>query len=795
MFKMRLTALLFFISFFTTLMAQNYTISGYVKDASSGEALIGANIFEPRSLTGTSTNEYGFFSLSLPADTHQIAISYVGYQPVTKKFFLDRNMHLIVELKSSIELDEVEITATRAQKIEEMSRMSTINIPVQQIKELPALFGETDVLKVLQLLPGVQSGTEGASGFYVRGGGPDQNLILLDGTPVYNASHLFGFFSIFNADAIKNVELIKGGFPARYGGRLSSVLDIHMKEGNLKSYHGSGSLGIIASKLMVEGPLLKNRSSFLITFRRTYADYLAQPIIRLIQQDEYTSTGYYFYDLNAKLNFILTPRDRIYVSLYTGDDKFYMKTRPYQYLYNGVIYKEQSNSGLGWGNLTTALRYNHQFNEKLFGNATFTYSRYLFDVSDYRENIEINDTATFSSVYSLRYFSGIDDLTFKADFDYLPAPNHFMKFGGDIIYHTFKPGATTYHFSNTGVVNIDSFLGARNVYAWEMNLYAEDDYRITDLFKMNIGLHYALFYVNGKSYHSLQPRLSGRYLLGGGWSAKVSWASMKQNIHLLTNTSIGLPTDLWVPATDKVKPQKSYQIAVGLAKTLKDEFEFTLEGYYKKMNHLIEYKEGATFLSTETDWQEKVSTGQGWSYGMELFFQKKWGNTKGWIGYTLSWTNRQFPDINFGKVYPYKYDRRHDISIVVMQKLDELWDVSATWVYGTGNALTLPTVRYNSYIEPGDIYNPSPWFDYNEIESYDEKNSFRMAPYHRLDISFRRVKQKKWGKSIWALGAYNVYNRKNPFFYYFGYDSRGNRALRRVSIFPFLPSVSYQFEF
>lgn len=792
MIKTVFASLLFLVLFQQLFGQQKHTISGYVKDLETGEGLIGANVFDQTQLIGTTTNVYGFFSLTLPDGTYDIVTSYVGYTPQVAKIELKANIKLDITLKSSINLEEIEINATMTQRIEEMSKMSSVTIPVEQIKELPALLGEVDLLKTIQLLPGVQSGTEGASGFYVRGGGPDQNLILLDGTPVYNASHLFGFFSVFNADAIKNVELIKGGFPARYGGRLSSVLDIRMKDGNMKKIHGEGSIGIIASKLTIEGPIVKDKTSFIISARRTYADFVAQPIIRAAQGDEYTTQGYFFYDLNAKINHIINDKNRLYASLYMGDDKFYIKTKPYQYLYNGIIYKEESNSNLGWGNLTSAIRWNHQFNDKLFGNLSVTYSKYHFDVNNYEEKIEENDTATLRNVYSLDYLSGINDVALKFDFDYLPTPNHFIKFGISNIFHTFYPGATTYQISNTLTnTEIDSFVGATDVYANELALYFEDDYKVNDKLKANIGLHYSAFLVNKKYYHSIQPRISARYFLVGGWSAKASYASMQQYVHLLTNTTIGLPTDLWVPSTDKVKPENSHQIAIGVAKTIVDKFELSIEGYYKTMNNLIEYKDGATFLSSETDWQDKIEVGKGWSYGAEVFLQKKFGNTKGWIGYTLSWTNRQFDDINFGEVYPYKYDRRHDISIVVMQKIDEFWDVSATWVYGTGNAVTLPTVRYMPFYEP----NINNWYYGGDIESFGDKNSFRMASYHRLDVSFRKVKKVKWGESIWALGVYNVYNRKNPFYYYFGHDSRGNRALRRVSLFPFLPSVSYQFNF
>lgn len=782
---------------FTTYSQRKFTISGYVSDSESGEKLIGANVFDHKKQIGSATNAYGFYSITVPAGEYALVTSYVGYAPKFQKVNLQSNLTLNFSLVPSLQLKEVEINATRIQKIEEMSKMSAIDIPIEQLKELPALLGEVDLLKTIQLLPGVQSGTEGASGFYVRGGGPDQNLILLDGTPVYNASHLFGFFSVFNTDAIKKVELIKGGFPARYGGRLSSVLDIYMKDGNMNKFQGSGSVGIISSKIALEGPIISNKTSFILSARRTYADALAQPIIRLTSGDEYTSTGYYFYDLNAKINHKFSDRDRLYASLYMGDDKFYMKTKPYQYLYEGVIYKEESHSNLGWGNMISALRWNHQFNEKLFGNVSVTYSKYHFDVDDYQENIEENDTATISSIYSLAYKSGIEDYAAKLDFDFIPNPNHFIKFGANAIIHNFSPGATTFNIVNTGAaVNIDSFVGANKVQALDYAAYFEDDYKITDRMKANLGVHFSMFDVNGKQYYSIQPRVSARYLFDKNWSLKASYASMQQYVHLLTNSSIGLPTDLWVPSTEKVKPEMSQQVAAGFAKTIKDEYQLTIEGYYKWMNNLIEYKDGATFLSTETDWQDKIDVGKGWSYGAEIFFQKRYGNTKGWIGYTLSWTNRQFPEINFGEKFPYKYDRRHDISVVVMQKIDDLWSFSATWVYGTGNAVTLPTVRYQPFLDHENYYsnNWNYWMN-GEVESFDKKNSFRMAAYHRLDLGFTRDKKLKWGHSIWTFGVYNAYNRKNPFYYYFGYDTRGNRALRRVSLFPFLPSASYSFQF
>ncbi|MBK7028758.1 MAG: TonB-dependent receptor [Bacteroidales bacterium] len=777
----RLLLVIIFLLNILLLSAQSFTISGYIKDTASMEVLPGANIFEKASLKGTSTNAYGFFSITLPAGNHLLRFSYIGYSTKFEEINLNGNMNLMVLLKSSLTLQQVDITASGSELLEQSSRMSSINIPIQQMKSLPSFMGETDILKSLQLLPGVQSGTEGSSALYVRGGGPDQNLILLDDAPVYNAGHLLGFFSIFNADAIKNVELIKGGFPARYGGRLSSVVDIRMKEGNMKKLNVEGSLGLISSKLMVEGPILKDRTSFIVTGRRTYIDYLAQPIVRGVTT-EYNKNGLFFYDLNAKVNHIISEKDRLYLSVYNGKDEYYNDVLPYEYLYDGVIYKEQSKSSLSWGNLTSSAKWNHQINEKTFGNLAFTYSNYNFTVKDFQESIVVTDTSTTTKMYSIRYLSGIRDFAIKADIDYMPNPSHFIKFGLLSTFHTFQPGVNTVNIEESNTNINDSTSGPNPVRALETGIYFEDDYQFNERLKANFGLHYSSFLVDKKFYHSLQPRVSVRYLLPDDWIAKASFASMQQNIHLLTNSSIGLPTDLWVPSTSSIKPQQSKQVAAGISRTFRRNYLISVEGYYKWMNHIIEYTEGATYLNSNSNWEEKVTSGKGNSYGMEILLQKKEGRTKGWIGYTLSWSNRTFPDINYGETFPYKFDRRHDISIVLMHKLDDKWDFSAEWVYGTGNAVTLATIKF-----PG----PDGW----EIQTFDKRNSYRAADYHRLDVSFTRSKETKWGTSSWNLGMYNVYNRKNPFYYYFGTDSRGSKALKRVSLFQMIPSVSYTFRF
>tara|TARA_Y100001954_G_scaffold55795_2_gene60012 strand:- start:1846 stop:4209 length:2364 start_codon:yes stop_codon:yes gene_type:complete len=787
---MRILVILSFLA--SILNAQQFTISGYLSSKESGEKLIGASVFDEQSKLGTVSNTYGFFSLTIPKGRVNLRFSYVGYESKLFVFENAKDTAINIEMEEALNLKEVEISAERIERIEQESQMSIVNMPVEQIKALPALLGEVDVLKAVQMLPGVQSGTEGGSGIYVRGGGPDQNLILLDGTPVYNVSHLFGFFSVFNADAINNIKLIKGGFPARYGGRLSSVMEINMKEGNMKKIRGEGSIGAIASKLTLEGPIIKDKSSFIVSARRTYIDILAQPLIRAASSGgEDVSTGYYFYDLNAKLNYKFSDRDRIYLSAYMGDDKFYYKMRPYSYLYDGVLYEEKNDAHLAWGNITSAFRWNHQFSNKLFSNLTATYSHYDFNVRNYQETIQTSDTGVLRNIMGVEYLSGIDDWAVKLDFDYLPSPNHYVKFGAHYTYHTFKPGATSYQLEVTGVTNIDSTSGADNVHAHEMALYVEDDWKLSDRFKANIGLHLSGFQVENTFYAMPQPRISLRYLMWGDWALKGSYANMQQYIHLLTNGGVGLPTDLWVPVTQNIKPQKSDQIALGIAKTLNNRYLFSIEGYYKWMDGLIEYKDGASFLGSETKWYDKVESGKGTSYGVEIFVHKKTGRTQGWVGYTLSFTDRHFDNLNFGKSFPYKYDRRHDLSFVFTQKIDSLWDFSMTWVYGTGNALTLPIERYLG-LPNNDGYG---YIYPTEIEHYDEKNSFRMASYHRLDVGFKNAKKTKWGERTWSFGVYNAYNRQNPFYYYFGYDRNNNRALKRVSLFPFLPSVSWGFKF
>lgn len=764
---------------FVTLSGQTrtkYTISGFVQDATSGERLIGANVFEPTLQEGTTTNSYGFFSLTLPADSVLLAVAYIGYQNEFFRLKLTDDVALNINLRPSpVAGDTIQVVADAIELIENQTQMSRIDVSVAQIRSMPALLGETDILKALQLLPGVQSGSEGASGIYVRGGGPDQNLIMLDGAPVYNASHLFGFFSVFNADAIKNVNLTKGGFPARFGGRLSSVLEINMKEGNNQKFEATGAIGVVASRLTLEGPLKKGVSSFIVSMRRTYIDILARPFMNT---DEGTG-GYYFYDVNAKANYAFSNNDRIYLSFYGGDDQFYAEE-------NNDFDSETPDftAETGWGNLTGTFRWNHLFSKKLFSNTIITFSKYRFDITTKERSGDDS--------YVANYFSGIRDWSARVDFDYIPNTRHSIRFGTGITHHNFSPGA--YQYNEDSDTPIDLLLKpSAEVNALEAIVYIEDDVKIADDFSANIGVHASGFQVKNTTHTSLQPRVSLNYRLPGGYALKSSFAMMNQYIHLLTNSGIGLPTDLWVPATDRVKPQESWQAAVGIARSLADRrYEFSFEIYYKKMNDLIEYREGANYLALDTDWQNKVQPGEGEAYGAEFFLQKKRGRTTGWLGYTLSWSNRRFALLNDGKAFPYRYDRRHDLSAVIAHDISKKWEFSTNFVFGTGAAITLPIAQIQ--LNPTGYNNPFLGFTGTQ-NIYGSRNGFRMANYHRLDVSLRFFRGNTRDGGIFTFSVYNLYSRKNPFFIYQDQDDSGNRVMKQVSLFPIIPAISYSFKF
>lgn len=794
--KLSLNQLLvvFCFLFSTHLCAQKSTISGFIKDQNTGEPLIGATVYDMNTFQGTTTNNYGYYSLTLDTDSLILSVSFLGYQSKKFQIELDQDLLYDVELgRSDVAIDKVEIVGKKESSIQERSEMSTNTLDIKKIKELPVLLGERDILKTIQLLPGVQSGGEGTSGLYVRGGGPDQNLILLDGVPIYNASHLFGFFSVFNDDALNSVKLIKGGFPARYGGRLSSVIDIRMKEGNMKEFKGEGSIGLISSKLTLEGPIKKDKTSFIVSGRRTYIDLLARPFIAAAADGE-GSGGYYFYDLNAKVNHIISERSRLYLSGYFGKDRFYARDQS-DYTNNGVRRQEENDSEIFWGNAIGALRWNYVISQKLFLNTTVTYSDYGFNIGakNLSQTTELGSTET--DRFEFEYISGIRDLSAKLDFDFTPNPNHFIRFGAGYINHRFTPGVNTFSFESTQSEDFNENIGSDVLDASEYWLYAEDDMKLGEKLKINVGVHASGFAVDDKSYFSIQPRFTGRYLINELTSVKASFASMTQYLHLLTNAGIGLPTDLWVPPTKNIQPQDSYQVAVGLARSMKKDLDVSFEVYYKEMYDMIEYKDGASFFGfdTEESWEDKVEVGNGQAYGAEFLIEKKLGDWSGWIGYTLAWNFRSFDNINFGEKYPYRYDRRHDIGAALSYKFNENVDMGFVWVYGSGNAVTLPLETYGGF--NGYFQEFAQTFGGNSINHIDSRNNYRMSAYHRLDIGINLHKETSWGERTWSFGLYNAYSRQNPFYLYFSNDSQGNERLTQLSLFPIIPSFSYQFKF
>ena len=793
--KRHIVILFVFLLFQAGLHAQRITVSGYVQDQQTGERLIGANVVEVISHHGTTTNDYGYYSLTIPAaDSAEIRVSYVGYGMVRKKIVADTDQKIDFQLIPGDSLEAVTVTASGI-PIEQRNEMSVISVPVKQMEKIPALGGEPDIMKVMQLMPGVQSGNEGTSGLYVRGGGPDQNLILLDDVPLYYVNHLGGFVSIFNTDAISSTKLVKGGFPARYGGRLSSIMDVRMKEGNMKEFHGSGMIGLVASKVALEGPIKKDKASYLISYRRFLYDLFTRPISKMVS-DGY-SFGYHFYDLNAKVNYKFSDKDRLFLSLYSGDDKILVKAKM-----KTIDDVDKSKGSNQWGNRLMALRWNHLYNQKLFGNVTVTYTRYRFNTEYFGS---FGDKNSKEEYYS-DFLSGIYDVNGKVDFEYFAGQNYKMRFGVNGIYHTFRPGITSYRRSGDDISPVDTSYGSLDLHSMEYAAYIDNEIRVSPRLRMDLGFRFVLYHVQQKPYLSAEPRLLLNYLLTDNISLKASYAIMQQNVHLLTSSGTGIPVDLWMPATAGVRPERSSQTALGLARSfMQGALEFSMEGYYKKMNHLIAYKEGINSLWSATDWERRIETGgTGESYGIEFLLQKKTGKTTGWIGYTLSKTTRQFDNINLGKTYPYKFDRRHDVSIVWMYQLKKNIDLSATWVFGTGNAFTLAEGKFSAIDD--NSQDPPPFVFDTEAYIYSDRNAYRMRSYHRLDVGINFHKKKKWGERTWNISIYNLYNRQNPYFYYFdtsaSYDKEGHiiegsekTVLKQQSLFPIIPSVSYRFRF
>jgi hypothetical protein len=770
-----------------SLAEDKFTLSGYVKDASSGESLPGATVGLLELKKGVNANNYGFYSISVPKGNYQVKVSYLGYETQLISINLDKNTQLNIELlPKNMTSKEIVIKDVRKDENVKSTEMGMHQLSMEAVKKLPVIMGEVDVLKSLQLLPGVSSAGEGQSGFYVRGGGPDQNLILLDEAVVYNTGHLFGFFSVFNGDAIKNVTLIKGTAPANYGGRLSSVVDVSMKEGNNKKYQVEGGIGLIASRLSIQGPILKNKASFMVSARRTYIDALVKPFVK--KESTLAGSGYYFYDLNAKVNYILSKKDRLYASGYFGKDVFTFKNK-----------ERTFNIKVPWGNSTATLRWNHEFSNKLFMNTTLTYNDYQFTF-----NAEQQD-------FNIQLYSGIRDWSGKVDLDYYSKFNHNFKFGGIYTWHTFTPSTVSGSAGGTELSPDQSF----RKYAHEIGIYALDEFDLGERFKINAGIRYTQFMQAGpytrytfdlndkktdsisygageiaKSYGGFEPRLNIRFTIDKTSSIKAGVAKTYQYLHLVTNNGSTLPTDIWSPSTYFVRPQEAWQYSIGYFKNFLDnKVETSVEVYYKDMKNLLEYREGYV-PSSLRDIDYDFVFGRGYAYGAEFFVNKTKGRWTGWISYTLAWTRRIFKDLNNGLEYPAKFDQRHNISITSTYELNKKWTLSGVFVFGSGNRISLPT---ELYVIDNGLY-----------QNYDQLNNYSLPPYHRLDLAAIYVpkpdSKKKW-KGSWTFSIYNVYSRQNPYLVYL--DTQGGLntqngvelKVKQVSIFPILPSITYNFKF
>ncbi len=784
---MRKLISVFVLSLLSTIVfSQNrFTLNGYVKDSLSGETIIGATVSVNGQSKGVTSNQYGFYSITLESGNYTISVSHVSYLGKSIPVDLKDNIAYNFEVVSkSAAIGEVVIYSKRRDANVKNAQMGKIDLSMNQIRSIPAFMGEIDLLKALQLLPGVQSAGEGNAGFYVRGGGPDQNLIMLDDAVVYNTGHLFGFFSVFNADAIKNVSLIKGGMPAQYGGRLSSVVDVVMKDGNINKTQMDGGIGIIASRFSIQGPLVKNKASYIISARRTYIDALTKPFIK--KSSNAYGSGYFFYDLNAKINYRFSEKDRLYLSGYFGRDVFDFNNA-----------KRSFKTNIPWGNSTATMRWNHVFNRRLFANTSLIYNDYKFKFSAQQETFQISLS------------SGIRDVTIKSDFDYYPLPNHKLKFGGVFTYHKFVPNVVSGRQDSV----IFKPNNEQRKYAAEAAVYLQDDWEIGEKWKVNYGIRYSSFTQTGpftryirdanqnpvdsttykslepiKTYGGFEPRITFRYAIDDETSIKAAVTRNLQYIHLVSNSGTTLPTDLWVPSTYVVKPQLSWLYAAGLFKNFNDnKYETSLEVYYKDMQNQVDYKEGYT--PGLNDPENDFVFGKGWSYGTELLVNKLKGRLTGWVGYTLSWTWRKFKDLNDGERYPVKYDRRHDLSVVGNYDINRKWKFGAVFVYGTGNAITLPE-RF--YVINGVL-----------TQEYSKLNQYRQKAYHRLDFSATYTpvpKKKRKVNGYWVFSIYNVYSRLNPYFIYFdqtGTPVNGDVKVeaRQVSLFPILPAVTWNFKF
>jgi len=753
-----------------------YTISGYVSDRQTGEDLIGATVFVKELKTGTSSNVYGFYSISLEPGAYTLIFSYIGYESHEKFFELNNDITNNVELAiKKQELDEVVITGTALNENITRAEMSTIKMDIKTIRQIPALMGEVDIIKAILLLPGVQTIAEGSSGFSVRGGSMDQNLIQLDEATVYNASHLMGFFSVFNNDAIKDIKLYKGDIPASSGGRLSSLLDVRMKDGNLKKISGTGGIGTIASRLTLEGPIVKDKISFIVSGRRTYADIF----LKLFGNPDVRDNRLYFYDLNAKVNYKINENNRVFVSAYYGKDIF-----------------KNPDFKIGWGNQTFTARWNHLFSKKLFSNFTFVYSKF-----DYELGVPEGQANSFSWIANLKDYGG------KDDFSYYLNTNNTIKFGTSIIYHNFIPGTA----KGLGEEAFATEYKVQDNNAIESGIYVSNEQKIGSRLTLKYGLRFSYFQNVGEAtiynfdenyevidstvykkgvffcpYYGLEPRVGATFVLNEVSSVKASYSHTRQYIHLAQNSTAGTPLDIWFPSSPNVKPQIADQVALGYFRNFKENrIEASVEAYYKYINNAIDFKDHAELLLNQ-HFEGELRFGTAWAYGLEFMVNYHIKKVSGWVSYTLSKTERKINGINDGNKYPATYDKPNDVSIVFNYDVSKRVSIGAIWVYSTGSAVTFPTGRFE--------------YGHKIIPIFSERNSYRMPDYHRLDLSVTlRSKEKpgrKWSHD-WNFSVYNAYNRKNPWVINFKQepDNPDITYAEMIYLFGIVPAITFNFKF
>ncbi|RPH28911.1 MAG: TonB-dependent receptor [Bacteroidales bacterium] len=743
-------------------------ISGYVK-SNSGEYLVGAQIIISNQNIGAVSNDHGYYCILALQDSIRLEAKYFGNKLSKDIFYLEKDT-LINLVLSNIEIKGISITNSKDEAYE-TTQMSKLTLTQDQLKSLPAFLGEPDLIKTIQILPGIQKGIEGEGYLYVRGGGPEQNLILLENVPIYQSSHMLGLVPFFNSSAINRVEVLKGGFPARYSGRISSVVDIDLKNGNKKEYHGNINISPLMAELTLEGPIKKEQTSFILSGRRTYIDLIAKDYINSLKKG--TNYDYQVYDISVKINHKISDKDNISLSVFNNQE-----LAEYIYSFELPTGHNANKFALDIKNSIVSFEWNKLLSKNLNGKFQLFYNNTLNNI----KNTEtLSNSSSIKQNTSLNFVSSIANSSANFDFLYVPSNTHTIRFGLNGSYQTFNPAS----FNSLNLVNStipvaeEKYSFSDNYKVYGVKGYLEDDYNISNKLKASFGISYSFYKVNQKRYSYYEPRASFRYLLSDHASLKISYSSMHQYIHLLANYGYSLPLELWVPSNESIKPTISHQFVIGVSQAIKHQFELSLEAYYKTMNNMISFKDGSSIDLVKNDWKENITSGHGLSYGLEAFIQKKQGAVKGWIGYTLSWTERQFDEINNGEWFPYKYDRRHDFNITIIKTFLKNFELSASWIYGTGNAISLPLATYDT---------GGGWI----ATIYNKKNSYRLAPYHRLDLNFVYTRVKKKTISKWSLGLYNAYNRMNPFF--IRYNEEENKFTQH-SLFPIIPSISYNLKF